>query len=69
VARRNIGTIYTRVNKKTGVKTYVAQLEILEDPDWDRKFYIGVSRTVSQIYIFGDSAAISRAKTLAHKQM
>jgi len=36
VARRNIGTIYTRVNKKTGVKTYVAQLEIGVTPTGNR---------------------------------
>ena len=36
MARRNIGTIYTRVNKKTGVKTYVAQLEIGVTPTGNR---------------------------------
>ena len=36
MARRNIGTIYLRVNKKTGARTFVAQLEIGVTPTGNR---------------------------------
>jgi hypothetical protein len=36
----------------------------LKDDDWTREFYVAASRAISQLYVFGTHAALSKAKSL-----